>query len=51
MLEGVDLLYELTGKETGCSGIAYFVPEQERGYNIEWANKIQKDCISRFKNR
>lgn len=28
MLEDVDLLCELTGKETGRSGIAYFVPEQ-----------------------
>ena len=41
MLEDVDLLCELTGKETGRSGIAYFVPEQERDYNIEWANEIQ----------
>lgn len=41
MLEDVDLLCELTGKETGRSGIAYFVPEQERNYNIEWANEIQ----------
>lgn len=41
MLEDVDLLHELTGKETGCSGIAYFVPEQERNCNIEWANEMQ----------
>lgn len=41
MLEDVDLLYELTGRETGCSGIAYFVPEQERDCNIEWANEMQ----------
>ena len=41
MLEDVDLLCELTCKETGRSGIAYFVPEQERDYNIEWANEIQ----------
>ena len=41
MLEDIDLLYELTGKETGRSGIAYFVSEQERNYNIEWANEIQ----------
>ena len=40
MLEDVDLLCELTGKETGCSGIAYFVPEQERDYNIEWTIEI-----------
>lgn len=41
MLEDVDLLYELTGKESGCSGIAYFVPEWERDCNIEWANEIR----------
>lgn len=41
MLEDVDILCDLTGKETGRSGIAYFVPEQERDYNIEWANEIQ----------
>lgn len=41
MLEDVDLLYELTGKETGRSGIAYFVSEQERDCRIEWANEMQ----------
>mgnify|MGYP004470171549 FL=1 len=41
MLEDVDLLRELTGKETGRSGIAYFVSEQERDYSVEWANEIQ----------
>lgn len=41
MLEDVDLLCDLTGKGTGRSGIAYFVPEQERDYNIEWANEIR----------
>lgn len=41
MLENIDLLCELTGKETRRSGIAYFVPEQERDYNIEWANEIR----------
>lgn len=28
MLEDVDLLCDLTGKETGRSGIAYFVPDK-----------------------
>lgn len=41
MLEDIDLLCQLTGKETGHSGIAYFVPEQERDDNIEWANEIR----------
>lgn len=41
MLEDVDLLCDLTGKETGRFGIAYFVPEQERDYNIEWENEIR----------
>ena len=42
MLGDADLLFELTGKEAGRSGIAYFVPEQEQHYNIAWANEIQK---------
>ncbi len=41
MLEDVDLISELTGREIEPDGIAYFVPEQERDYNIEWANEIQ----------
>ena len=41
MLEDIDLLRELTGKETRHSGIAYFVPEQEREYNIAWATKMK----------
>ena len=41
MLEDIDLLCKLTGRETGRSGIASFVPEQERDYNIEWANEIR----------
>lgn len=42
MLEDIDLLCKLTGKETGHSQIAYFVPEQEQDYNIEWADEIQR---------
>lgn len=41
MLEDIDLLCELTGIETGRTGIAYFVPEHERIYNIDWANEIR----------
>lgn len=41
MLEDVDLLYELTDKETERTGIAYFVPEQERDYNLKWAEEIK----------
>ena len=42
-----DLLCELSGKETGRSGIAYFVPEQEREYIIEWANEIASyGCVT-----
>ena len=41
MLEDVDLIYQLTGRETGRSGIAYFVPEQECDYDIEWENEIR----------
>lgn len=41
MLEDVDLLCKLTGRKTGSSGIAYFVSEQERRDNLEWANEIR----------
>lgn len=41
MLEDIDLICELTGSKTGQSGIAYFVPRQERDCNIEWANEIR----------
>ncbi len=41
MLEDMDLLRELTGVETGRSGIAYFVPEQERDCNVEWADEVR----------
>ena len=42
MLEDADLLYDLTGKETDQTGIAYFVPEEERDYNISWADEIRR---------
>ena len=48
MLEDVDLLCDLTGKKTGRSGIAYFVAEQERKYNIEWANEIRNGKWIKF---
>lgn len=41
MLEEIDLIYELTGVKTGHSGIGYFVSEQEREYNIKWANEMK----------
>lgn len=41
MLEDIDLLCKLTNRKTGNSGIAYFVPEQERECNTEWANEIR----------
>ena len=41
MLEDIDLLCRLTGRETGRSGIACFVPEQEQDYNIAWANEVR----------
>ncbi len=41
MLEDADLLFELTDQETSRSGIAYFISDQERKYNIEWANEIR----------
>ena len=41
MLEDIDLLRKLTDQETGNSGIAYFVSEQERDDNISWAEEIR----------
>lgn len=41
LLEEVDLLCELTGRKTDRSGIAYFVPKEERDYNVEWADEIR----------
>ena len=41
MFEDIDLLCELTGIEAGRTGIAYFVPEHERTYNIDWTNEIR----------
>ena len=43
MLEESDLLYMLTGIENGHSKIAYYVPEQERDHNIEWADEIRRN--------
>lgn len=41
MLEDIDLLWKLTDQRTGPSGIAYFVSEQERDSNIQWADEIR----------
>lgn len=46
MLEGPDLLCELTGKETGASGIAYFVPEQEPPAHAAWKAFLDKTLAS-----
>ncbi len=43
LLEDIDLVYKLTGKKTHKTGITYFVPEQERQYNINWVNVIKSD--------
>lgn len=43
MLEDVDLIFELTGQKSESDGIAYFVPKQERDYNIEWVKEIQSE--------
>lgn len=42
MLEDLDLLYKLTNRETGHSGIAYFGPEQECESNTGWEEEIRK---------
>ena len=40
LLEEIDLVSELTGKASSNDGITYFVPEQERSYNLSWAEDI-----------
>ena len=42
MLEESDLIYALTGTHLK-NGIAFFVPEQERDHNIEWAKAMQNE--------
>lgn len=42
MVEDIDLVCRLSGRKTGSSGITYFVPEQERDYNIPWADEVRK---------
>lgn len=41
MIEDTDLLFDLTGSKTDSSGIAYFVPEKERDYNVAWSKEIK----------
>lgn len=42
MLEGRDLLFELTGQRANSNGITCFVPEQERAHSIIWAEEMRK---------
>lgn len=44
MMEDMDLLCKLTGRKAGSQGITYFVPEQERKCNTEWAGEIRSGC-------
>ncbi|MBQ9743752.1 MAG: DNA (cytosine-5-)-methyltransferase [Clostridia bacterium] len=41
LLEDDDLPMELTGKAVSGDGITYFVPEEERDYNLPWVNDIK----------
>lgn len=40
LLEDADLLLELTGQSTDKFGVAFFVSEKERDYNVAWVNEI-----------
>ena len=40
ILEGKNILYKIANRPFKMSDIAYFVPEEERGYNIEWTKDI-----------
>ena len=41
LLEDRDFLFELTGHPTSGDKIAYFLPRQERPYNVQWAGQIR----------
>lgn len=43
LLEDADLLSELTGQKGDAGQIAYFVPKQEREYNLGWADEMHRD--------
>lgn len=43
ILEGKNILYKIANRPFKMSDIAYFVPEEEREYNIEWAREISED--------
>ncbi|MCL2158970.1 MAG: methyltransferase domain-containing protein [Oscillospiraceae bacterium] len=40
LLEGKNILYNIANRPFKMTDIAYFVPEEERDYNIDWAKKI-----------
>jgi len=42
ILEGKNILYKIANRPFKMSDIAYFVPEEERDYNKEWAKGIAK---------
>lgn len=43
ILEDFDLLLQLTGQRKDSDGIAYFIPKEERVYNVGWANEIRNE--------
>lgn len=43
MLEDIDLLFQLSGRETEPSGIAYFIQKQDQDYNIQWEEQIRRE--------
>ena len=40
ILEGKNILYKIANRPFKMSDIAYFVPEEERDYNIEWTKEL-----------
>jgi len=43
ILEGKNILYKIANRPFEMSDIAYFVPEEERDYNIEWTQELVKN--------
>lgn len=42
ILEGKNILYKIANRPFKMSDIAYFLPEEERDYNIEWVKEIRE---------
>jgi transcriptional regulator with XRE-family HTH domain len=47
ILEGNNVLRKITNRIFEMNDIAYFVPKEERAYNVEWAKRLLREIGSR----